>query len=212
MTDTLMRRVPEAEMSDALKAARAGALALTGDATITEVFANSEKVCEFFFNGFYKGLFFNGDVPIRYKELLRLRLSKVHGCWFCNRNNEAGARAAGFTDVQIQAIGGDADADFEDARFTGAERAVLALADELVLTNMGGTLTPALYEALKSHFSDGEIVELSMVGAILGGLNKMAFVLNLVERETWCPFTPAEAARHAPAESATVPKSRHPCS
>ncbi len=189
MTDTLMRRIPESRMSDALKAARAGALALTGDATITEVFANSEKVCDFFFNQFYQGLFFNGDVPLRYKELLRLRLSKVHGCWFCNRNNEAGAKAAGFTDAQIQAIGGDARADF-----TGAESAVLALADELVLTNMGGSLTPELYAALKAHFSDGDIVELSMVGAVLGGLNKMAFVLNLVERETWCPFTPAEAA------------------
>ena len=189
MTDTLMHRVPEADLSDALKAARAGALALTGDATITEVFANSQKVCDFFFDGFYKGLFFNGDVPIRYKELLRLRLSKAHGCWFCNRNNEAGAKAAGFTDAQIQAIGGDVKAEF-----TGAERAVLALADELVLTNMGGSLTPTLHASLKANFSDGDIVELSMVGAVLGGLNKMAFVLNLVERETWCPFTPAVAA------------------
>lgn len=188
MPDTLMHRVPEADLSDALKAARAGALALTGDATITEVFANSQKVCEFFFNGFYQGLFFNGDVPVRYKELLRLRLSRTHGCWFCNRNNEAGAKAAGFTDAQVQAIGGGAEADF-----TGAESAVLALADELALTNMGGTLTPQLYASLKGHFSDGEIVELAMVGAVLGGLNKMAFVLNLVERETWCPFTPAVA-------------------
>jgi AhpD family alkylhydroperoxidase len=189
MTDTLMHRVPEAELSESLKAARASALALTGDATITEVFANSPKVCEFFFEGFYKGLFFSGDVAIRYKELLRLRLSKVHGCWFCNRNNEAGAKAAGFDDAQIQAIGGDGEADF-----SGTERAVLALADELVLTNMGGTLTPELYADLKAHFTDGEIVELAMVGAVLGGLNKMAFVLNLVERETWCPFSPAEAA------------------
>jgi AhpD family alkylhydroperoxidase len=189
MTDTLMHRVPEAELSDSLKAARAGARAGTGEATLTAVLANSRKVCDFFFDGFYQGLFFNGDVAIRYKELMRLRLSKVHGCWFCNRNNEAGAKAAGFTDAQIQAIGGDAE-----APFTGAERAVLALADELALTNMGGSLTPELYASLKAHFSDGEIVELSMVGAVLGGLNKMAFVLNLVERETWCPFTPAVAA------------------
>jgi AhpD family alkylhydroperoxidase len=189
MTDTLMHRVTEAELSEALKAARAGALALTGDATITEVFANSPKVCEFFFNGFYQGLFFNGDVSLRYKELLRLRLSKLHGCWFCNRNNEAGARSAGFTDPQIQAIGGDAEAEF-----SATERAVIALADELALTNMGGILTPELYGALKAHFTDGEIVELSMVGAVLGGLNKMAFVLNLVEREAWCPFSPTPAA------------------
>ncbi len=189
MTETLMHRVAEADMSQALKAARAGALALTGDASIIEVFANSPKVAEFFFDNFYQGLFFNGDVPLRYKELLRLRLSKVHGCWFCNRNNEAGAKAAGFTDTQIQAIGGDADAPFTDA-----ERAVLGLADQLALTNMGGALTPELYAALKAQFTDADIVELSMVGAILGGLNKMAFVLDLVEREAWCPFTPSQAA------------------
>ena len=40
MTDTLMRRVPESDMTDSQKAAREGALALTGDATIIEVFVN----------------------------------------------------------------------------------------------------------------------------------------------------------------------------
>ncbi len=184
-----MQRVPETAMTEAHKAARAGAIALTGDATIIEVFANSPKASDFFFNHFYQGLFFQGDVPLRYKELLRLRLSKAHGCWFCNRNNEAGAKAAGFTDAQIQAIGGDAEADFKPA-----ERAVLALADEMALTNMGGRLTPELYAALKAHFTDGDIVELSIVGAVLGGLNKAAFVLDLVQREDWCPFHPAEAA------------------
>lgn len=189
MTETLMNRVPPEALTDALKSAREGALSLTGDATIIEVFANSPRTCEFFFENFYQSMFFKGDVALRYKELMRLRLSKTHGCWFCNRNNEAGARAAGFTEAQIQAIGGEAEAEF-----TGAERAVLALADELALTNMTGRLTPALYADLKRHFSDGEIVELSMVGAVLGGLNKMAFVLDLVRREDYCPFTPAQAA------------------
>ena len=33
-----------------------------------------------------------------------------------------------------------------------------------------------------------------MVGAILGGMNKMAFVLDLVAREEYCPFVPQRAA------------------
>ena len=189
MTDTLMRRVAEADMSEAQRAARAGALAVAGDATIIEVFANSEKANRFFSEAFYQGLFFGGDVPLRYKELLRLRLSKAHGCWFCNRNNEAGAAQAGFTSAQIAAIGGEGEADF-----AAAERAVLSLADELALTNMAGRLTPELYTSLKTHFTDGDIVELAIVGAVLGGLNKAAFVLDLVQREDWCPFSPAKAA------------------
>lgn len=188
MTETLMHRVPEAEMSEAIKAARAGAIALTGDGTIIEVFANSPKTSEFFFNQFYQGLFFGGDVPVKYKELVRLRLSKIHGCWFCNRNNEAGATAAGYSEAQIAAIGvGEPP---PAGLFTPAEDACIALADELALTNMGGRLTPELYARLKAHFTDSDIVELSIVGAVLGGLNKAAFVLDLVQRESWCPFTP----------------------
>ena len=194
MTDTLMRRVPEAEMTDALRAAKAGAEALSGDGTIIEVFANSPKTCEFFFNQFYQGLFFNGDVPLKYKELVRLRLSKVHGCWFCNRNNEAGAKAAGYSDAQIEAIGAPPETPLPAGLFPGPEAAAIALADELALTNMGGRLTPALCAQLKAHFTDSDIVELTMVSAVLGGLNKAAFVLDLVQREEWCPFVPAEAA------------------
>jgi AhpD family alkylhydroperoxidase len=187
---TLMRRVPPEEMSPELRAARANAEALTGDATIIEVFANSPPAAKFFFQDFYGAVFFGGEVDRRYKELLRLRLSKTHGCFFCNRNNEAGARDVGFSEAQISALGGDADA----AGWTAAERAVIALADELALTNMGGALTPDLHLALKAHFSDGQIVELGMVGAILGGLNKFAFVFDLVQREDYCPFVPQQQA------------------
>jgi AhpD family alkylhydroperoxidase len=191
MPDTcLMHRVPPEQMTPEIRAAREGALALTGDATIIEVFANSPTVTSFFFGDFYRTVFFGGEVERRYKELLRLRLSKTHGCWFCNRNNEAGAREVGYDDAQIAALGGDANA----ATFTPADRAVIDLADQLALTNMGGALTPDLHRRLKARFSDSQIVELGMVGAILGGLNKFAFVFDLVQREAYCPFVPQEAA------------------
>ena len=32
-----------------------------------------------------------------------------------------------------------------------------------------------------------------MVGAILGGMNKLAFVLDVVAKEDYCPFVPATA-------------------
>jgi hypothetical protein len=33
--------------------------------------------------------------------------------------------------------------------------------------------------------------------AVVSGLAKLSFVLNLVERETYCPFAPAEGAAGA---------------
>ncbi|GIW05353.1 MAG: hypothetical protein KatS3mg060_0158 [Dehalococcoidia bacterium] len=45
-----------------------------------EVVANAPNVAEFYFDHFYGGLFFNGIAPRRVKELVRLRLSNLHGC------------------------------------------------------------------------------------------------------------------------------------
>ena len=150
------------------------------------MFANSEAASTLLFEGFYQKVFFAGEVDRRYKELIRLRLSKLHGCFFCNRSNEAGAREVGFTPEQIDAIGGDAT-----AKFTPAETAVLALADELALSNMGGRLDADLYTQLSANFTDGQIMELGTVGGILGGMNKLSFVFDLVEREPYCPFRKA---------------------
>ena len=79
---------------------------------------------------------------------------------------------------------------FSDAR----ERAVLRLGAEMVLPNMEGQLTPALYADLSAHFDDGEVFELGMVAAVLTGIAKFLFVYDLVEREAHCPVGPRVAA------------------
>lgn len=189
MANTLMQRVARDAMEPAIRDAAANAEAVSGDATIIEVIANSTPTMTFFLGDFYAGLFFGGEVPLKFKELGRLKLSVIHGCQFCNRNNTKGAREAGFSEDQINAV-----IDDNDTPFDAAEKAVLDLARELALTNPGGHLTPDLYARLKAHFTDAQIVELSTVMAVLGGLNKMAFTLELVEREPSCPFVPAAAA------------------
>lgn len=191
MTDTLMNRVPRDSLNPARQAAWDHSVKTSGDATIVEVFANSEKANDFFSRHFYQGLFFEGDVPRIYKELVRYRLSLIHGCNFCNRNNSASSLDAGLSQEKLDAI-----EDWENGPFDEAEKAVLAFAEELALTNMGGALNESLYARLKANFSDSDIIELGMVGAVLGGMNKLAFVLDVVAKEDYCPFGPevAEAA------------------
>jgi alkylhydroperoxidase family enzyme len=76
-----------------------------------------------------------------------------------------------------------------------AEKAALALADVMVLTNSKGAVSPALYQRLKRSFSDADLVELGMIMAVLCGMAKFIFAFDLVEKEDYCPFTPqAEAA------------------
>ena len=160
---------------------------LTEQPTFVEVFAQAPHLLGFVMGDFYQNLFFGGVVDERYKQLARLRLSVLHGCLTCNKQNVPGAKQAGFSDTQIAAIVNPPGKD-EDSPLDPAELAVLDFADEIALTNPGGTLSVALHQRLAQHFSDAEICELGVVMGVISGLAKMSFVFNVVDREDYCPF------------------------
>lgn len=156
---------------------------LTGAATFVEVFAQAPEVLDFVMNKFYMGLFFGGNVAQRYKQLARLRLSLLHGCRTCNKQNIPGAVESGFSQRQIESlICGDA------SLFTPAEQAVIEYAEQVALTNMKGEMSARLFAALRTHFSEADILELGTVMAVISGMAKLSFVLNIVETESYCPF------------------------
>ena len=132
---------------------------------------------------FYNRVFYGGRVPVRIKELIRLRLSTVHGCAFCNRGNRLDAVATGLSDAQVLAI-----SDETAACWSPAERAALRLAAAMALTAPRGHLDPALYTELRSHFDDAQIVEFGMTMAVLTGMAKFLFAYDLVEKEDYCEF------------------------
>lgn len=91
------------------------------------------------------------------------------------------------------------DVDYELGPFDAAERAILALADEMVLTNQEGRLSDEQRAALAAHFTPEQVLELGMTAAVLTGMAKFLFVFDLVTREQSCPVVrPAGApeARH----------------
>jgi alkylhydroperoxidase family enzyme len=59
---------------------------------------------------------------------------------------------------------------------------------------MHGEISPQLFKTLRAHFSEAQILELGVVMAIIGGMAKLSFLLDVVEKETWCPFTPETVA------------------
>ncbi|RME66832.1 MAG: carboxymuconolactone decarboxylase family protein [Alphaproteobacteria bacterium] len=192
MPQPLLKRHDPETMPPALRDAWQASMALRGDATLFAVFANHPALYDWYANGFYGTVFAGGRVPRRFKELLRIKLSTLHGCRFCNQGNRRDALAAGLTAAQIDALG-----DFEAGPFDDADKAVLRLADILALTTMTGTLTPDLYKALKAHFDDGQILELGLVGGVLAGMAKFLFAFDLVEKEETCPFTPTDKEANA---------------
>ncbi|MGW8367419.1 MAG: carboxymuconolactone decarboxylase family protein [Gammaproteobacteria bacterium] len=189
MPDTPLARIPRDRLPADFHTAWDTLNALTGEPTFVEVFAAAPDVLDFVMNDFYARLFFGGNVDNRYKQLARLKLSLEHGCRTCNKQNVPGAREAGISEEQIEAI-----TNYESGPFSDAEKAVLAFADQVALTNMDGDLSDALYARLSKHFSDADICELGTVMAVIAGMAKLSFVMRLVEKESYCPFAPPDAA------------------
>jgi alkylhydroperoxidase family enzyme len=183
MADTLLTRIPRERLEPRWHLAWDTLNGLTGSPQFVEAFAQAPDMLDFVMNRFYGPVFFGGNVAQRYKQLARLKLSIVHGCATCNRQNIPGAIDAGFTPAQIDAlIAGN------DTPFTSAERAVIRYAGEVALTNPDGRLTPELYGELRRHFSEADILELGTAMAVISGMAKLSFVLDLVEKEPYCPF------------------------
>lgn len=192
MADTPLERIPREELAEEFQMAWDALNQLTNEPTFVEVFAQAPDVLRFVMQEFYVKLFFGGAVDQRYKQLVRLKLSLVHGCRTCNKQNVPGALEAGITQEQIDSMG-----DYDNGPFSEADKAVLRFADQMVLTNMDGDMDARLYAALSAHFSDAEICELGTVMAIIAGMAKLSFVLHLVEREEYCPFAAAAAKNNS---------------
>ncbi len=198
MTETPLARTPRAELDPQFHLAWDTLNRLTGEPAFVEAFAANPAMLNFVMNDFYAGIFFGGNVPQRYKQLARLELSLLHGCRTCNKQNVPGALEAGITQAQVDAI-----LDFEHGPFTDAEKAVIAYAREVALTNPDGRVTPELFRRLALHFSQADILELGVTMAIISGMAKLSFVLDLVEKEPYCPFAAGdgEALGSTPAGS-----------
>lgn len=177
MPDTPVQRIAAAELPAAMRDAWQRSMKVRNDATFIETLGNAPELFDWY-TGFYREIFYGGRVEAPLKELLRLRLSTRHGCRSCNLGNRRDAAAAGIDPEKLAAID-QANVNVFDAR----ERSVLALADEMALESSDGTMSRELYDELRNHFDDGEIMELGMTMAVLVGMAKFLFVFDLVERE-----------------------------
>ncbi|MFK7956302.1 MAG: carboxymuconolactone decarboxylase family protein [Lysobacterales bacterium] len=178
-----LHRVPVAEMPEDLQPIWQQLNALTGNAQFVEVFANAPELLTFVMRDFYANVFFAGRLNARAKQLARLRLSLVHGCRTCNRQNKPGAKEAGITPDEITAL-----EEGDLSQFSPADRAVLAFTELMTLQNLTEQVPPSLMADLKIHFSDAEICELGVVTAFVAGFAKLSFVLDLVDKEDNCSF------------------------
>ena len=101
-------------------------------------------------------------------ELVKMRASQINGCAFCMDMHGGALRKAGVEPRKLDTLAGWRDSRFFDAR----EGAALAWAEQLT-TLPSGAPADATYEALKDHFDESGIAELTMAVATINAWNRL---------------------------------------
>jgi len=114
-------------------------------------------------------------LPKRLIELVKFRASQMNGCAYCLDVHSKDARKAGETEQRLYLL----DAWRESPHYTPAERAALAWTE--ALTRVAETRAPdADYAALREHFSDKEIVDLTYLIGMINVWNRLAVGMRYV--------------------------------
>jgi AhpD family alkylhydroperoxidase len=108
-------------------------------------------------------------------ELVKIRASQINRCAYCLHMHTRDARKAGVSEERIYLL----DAWRESPLYTDRERAALAWTDALTLLPEAGAPDDA-YADLAAHFSETEIVELTLADGAINLWNRFGVGFHLV--------------------------------
>jgi AhpD family alkylhydroperoxidase len=108
-------------------------------------------------------------------HLLKMRASQINGCAYCIDMHSKDARALGETEQRLYEL----DAWRETPFYTDRERAALAWTEAITLVSQ--THVPdSVYEEVRKHFNEKEIVDLTFVATTINTWNRLAVALRAV--------------------------------
>lgn len=102
-------------------------------------------------------------------HLVRLRASQINGCAFCVDMHTTDARKGGETDRRLATVVVWRETPF----FTDRERAAFEWTEALTLVSHDH-VPDAVWQAVKPHFSDEEIVDLTLLVSAINAWNRFA--------------------------------------
>jgi AhpD family alkylhydroperoxidase len=118
-------------------------------------------------------------------HLVKMRASQINGCAYCLDMHSLDARAIGETEQRLYTL----EAWRETPFFTDRERAALAWTEALTLISQTHAAAD-VYDELKKHFNEKEIVDLTLVVGAINLWNRLAISLRAVPGH----YKPAKAA------------------
>lgn len=120
------------------------------------------------FGDHWNETFYDGVVDHQLKELVRVKISKLHGCSYCGTVGSNKARQEGLTDERIQAL-----EDYEDSPlFSNREKTALTFAKRFLTDDHS-------YDELRAEFTREETIELMWLVGLCDGLGKVVSELGI---------------------------------
>jgi AhpD family alkylhydroperoxidase len=108
-------------------------------------------------------------------HLLKLRASQINGCAYCIDMHSKDARALGETEQRLYAL----DAWRETPFYTDQERAALAWVEAVTLVSESH-VPDDVFEALRKHFGEKDIVDLTLLATTINMWNRLAISMRAV--------------------------------
>jgi AhpD family alkylhydroperoxidase len=102
-------------------------------------------------------------------HLIKLRVSQINGCAYCIDMHWKDLRAAGESEQRLYGL----DAWEESPYYTDRERAALHWA-EAVTRITEGHVPDAVYDAVRSHFNEKELTDLTLAVTTINAWNRLA--------------------------------------
>jgi AhpD family alkylhydroperoxidase len=125
--------------------------------------------------GFGAALKRNRQLPERLVELVRLRIAFFNQCRSCMAIRYADAVADGVSEALVCSL----EKPQEAADLTEAEKVAIRYGELMATDHLA--IDDALYDRLRAHFTEAEIVELGMTVAFFVGFGRLAATFHMVE-------------------------------
>jgi AhpD family alkylhydroperoxidase len=109
------------------------------------------------------------DLPRELLELVRMRASQINGCAYCLDMHSKDAMAIGMSAQKLFVLEAWREAPF----YSDRERAALEWTEALTLVARD-QVPDEVYNAVRPHFSDRELVDLSMAIVAINSWNRLA--------------------------------------
>ena len=117
----------------------------------------------------------NCGLEHRLLELVKMRASQINGCAYCIDMHSKDARAGGETEQRLYALSAWRETPF----FTERERAALEWTGALTLISQNN-VSDELYQRVRQHFREEELVNLSLAVITINGWNRLAISFRSV--------------------------------